>query len=138
VEPFKARSKTGPEAIIQRNFIRYLKDRDWGVERMIGNALQKGIPDIYVMHPEHGQRWIDLKNPHDYEFTKAQIIKWPEWEKKGTGIWIITGWADEDYDKLFASPNWRDYWKTKYDERRQELLDSLEELYEEYSEDDHS
>ena len=75
MEPFKARSKTGPEAIIQRNFIRYLKDRDWGVERMIGNALQKGIPDIYVMHPEHGQRWIDLKNPHDYEFTKAQIIK---------------------------------------------------------------
>jgi hypothetical protein len=129
MEPLKFRSKTGPEAIIQRNFIDYLKDRNWGVERMIGNALQMGIPDIYIMHPEHKTRWVDLKNPLDYEFTAAQRYKWPRWEQKGTGIWIITGWSDADYDVLFGPPNWRQYWKPKYDEQAEELEMTMQELF---------
>jgi hypothetical protein len=132
VDPKKFRSRTGPEAKIQRKFIEYLKDRGWHVERMIGNQLQKGIPDIYIMHPEHGDRWVDLKNPHDYEFTRAQKIKWPIWDQYGVGIWIITGWTDEEYDKLFAPPNWRQYWKDKYDEEKLELEQTLEELFAEY------
>jgi len=135
VEPKKFRSRTGPEAIIQREFIRYLKDRGWHVERMIGNQLQKGIPDIYIMHPEHGSRWIDLKNPIDYEFTRAQRIKWPIWETYGIGIWIITGWSDEDYAKLWKPPNWRKYWKPKYDEEAEELEQALQELFDEFEED---
>lgn len=132
MDPKKFRSKTGPEAIIQRNFIKYLEARNWEVERMIGNALQMGIPDIYVMHARYGTRWIDLKNPADYEFTNAQILKWPRWEAKGVGIWIITGWQDEDYDKLFAPPNFRDYWKPRYDIKRLELEETLQMLFEEY------
>lgn len=131
MDPIKLRSKTGPEAVIQRNFILYLKERGWHVERMIGNILQKGIPDIYVMHPEHGDRWIDLKNPLDYEFTRAQRVKWPIWEAHGVRIWIITGWSDADYDKLFQPPNWREYWKPKYDEERLELEQDLEDLFDE-------
>lgn len=130
----KFRSKTGPEAVIQRNFIQYLKNRGWHVERMIGNALQMGIPDIYIMHLEHGRRWVDLKNPHDYEFTRAQRLKWPIWTEFGTGIWIITGWSDEEYAKLFKPPNWREYWKPKYDEERLELEQSMQELFDEYEE----
>lgn len=130
----KFRSKTGPEAKIQKKFILYLKQRGWHVERMIGNQLQKGIPDIYVMHPKHGDRWIDLKNPIDYEFTRAQRIKWPQWEKHGVGIWIITGWGDKDYDKLFCPPNWREYWKPKYDEEQLELEQTLQELFDEFDE----
>jgi len=132
MDPKKFRSKSGPEAIIQRNFIKYLRARDWEVERMIGNALQKGIPDIYVMHEQFGTRWVDLKNPADYEFTNAQRIKWPRWEDKGVGIWIITGWQDEDYDKLFQPPNWRDYWKPKYDEQVDELEEALNDLFAEF------
>jgi hypothetical protein len=126
----KFRSKTGPEAVIQREFIKFLLQRGWRVERMIGNALQNGIPDIYIMHPKHGDRWVDLKNPHDYEFTRAQRNKWPVWEKYGVGIWIITG--NDDYDKLFGPPNWREYWKPKYDEEDLELEQDLQELFDEF------
>jgi len=132
MDPKKFRSKTGPEAIIQREFIKYVKARGWHVERMIGNQLQKGIPDIYIMHPKHGNRWIDLKNPKDYEFTIQQRLKWPIWESFGTGIWIITGWADADYDKLFQPPNWREYWKPKYDEQMAELEEDLQALFDEW------
>ncbi|RLB69016.1 MAG: hypothetical protein DRH04_05930 [Deltaproteobacteria bacterium] len=128
----KFKSKIGPEAIIQRNFIAMLRQRGWHVERMIGNQLQKGIPDIYTMHKKHGERWVDLKHPKQYEFTRAQRVKWPEWERHGTGIWIITGWAEEDYDKLFGPPNWRDYWKPKYDEEQAELEADLQGLFDDF------
>jgi hypothetical protein len=136
MDPKKFRSKTGPEAIIQREFIKYLKARGWWVERMIGNALQKGIPDIYAFHTEFGDRWIDLKNAKGYEFTIAQRIKWPIWEAHGKPIWIITGWSDEDYDKLFQPPNWRDYWKDKYDEQMAELEQDMQELFDEFNAED--
>ena len=132
MEAKKFRSKHGPEYTIQRNFIEYVKQRGWHVERMIGNQLQKGIPDIYLMHLEHGSRWVDLKHPKQYEFTKAQRWKWPIWEKHGVGIWIITGWRDEDYDKLFGPPNWRDYWKPKYDEMAEELERDMQGLFDDY------
>lgn len=129
----KFRSKHGPEYKIQAKFIEYLETRGWNVERMIGNALQMGIPDIYCQHPKHGVRWVDLKNPLDYEFTIAQRIKWPIWEAHGDKIWIITGWSDEEYDKLFAPPNWRDYWKPKYDE--DPIDEQMQELFDEYEND---
>lgn len=135
MDPKKFRSKSGPEAIIQKKFIEHVKRKGWHVERMIGNALQKGIPDIYIIHPEHGYRWIDLKNPKGYEFTIAQRIKWPIWEKFGMDIYIITGWTDEEYDKLFGEANWRQYWKPRYDEQQLELEQDLQELFDEFQED---
>jgi hypothetical protein len=126
------KKREGPEAVIQKNFIKYLKQRGWNVERVVGNLLQSGFPDIYIMHPQHGQRWVDLKNPKGYEFTSAQKWKWPIWEAHGVGIWIIAGWTDEEYDKLFRPPNWREYWKSKYDEERLELAATIQELFDEF------
>jgi hypothetical protein len=114
LEPVKIKAAHGPEWTIQRNFIQFLEERSWNVERMVGNMMQKGIPDIYISHMNHGQRWVDLKNPGAYEFTMAQIQKWPVWEAHGDHIWIIT--CNEDYDKLFEPPNWREYWKPRYDD----------------------
>jgi len=131
----KFRNKHGPEYKIQAKFIEYLEARGWHVERMIGNMLQRGIPDIYCMHPKHGTRWVDLKNPIDYEFTAAQILKWPIWEAHGVKLWIITGWSDEEYDKLFHPPNWREYWKPKYDEKRLQLELDLQELFNDFERD---
>lgn len=135
MDPKRFRSKFGPEAIIQRNFIAYVKVRGWNVERMIGNALQKGIPDIYIMHPEHGDRWIDLKVPGGGRFTIAQRIKWPIWEAYGKGIWIITAANESEYNKLFAPPNMREYWRESYDEQVKELEQDLQELFDEAEED---
>ena len=109
------RPKHSQEWHIQQALIAYLKIRGWHVERMIGNAFQMGVPDLFIAHPKWGQRWIDVKRPgKNYTFTKAQKLKWPVWEAFGVGIWILTAASQEEYDKLFAPPNWRDYWKASW------------------------
>jgi hypothetical protein len=114
VEPVKIKAAHGPEWTIQRNFIRFLRERRWNVERMIGNSQQFGIPDIYVAHRKHGERWIDLKCATGWDLTSAQRIKWPVWESFKIGIWIIT--CNNDYPKLFEPPNFRDYWRARYND----------------------
>jgi hypothetical protein len=108
------RPKHGPEYYIQCDLIQFLQDRGWLVERMIGNAFQTGIPDLFIAHPRWGQRWLDVKQPKRYSFTKAQKLKWPRWEKAGIGIWILTAANQEQYDLLFKSPNWREFWKPSW------------------------
>jgi hypothetical protein len=109
------RKKHGPEWYIQKDVIEYLKDRSWLVEVMHGNAFQKGIPDLYVFNRlKGGERWIDCKNPKQWSFTKAQRRKWPIWDHFGVGIWIVTAATQEEYDKLFAPPNWKEYWKDSW------------------------
>jgi len=110
------RKRHGPEWQIQKDLIVFLRHRGWWVEVTHGNLYQQGLPDLYIGHPEFGQRWIDVKNPVAWEFTKAQCQKWPIWDKFGIGIWILTAASKEEYDKLFAAPNWRNYWKSRYDE----------------------
>lgn len=119
----------GPEWRIQRDLIRFLRARGWLVEVMHGNLFQKGVPDLYIAHTEHGQRWIDVKNPVAYTFTKAQRRKWPIWEKHGVGIWILVAATEEEYDKLWKPPNMRHYWKPKWDLEPtvDEILDEFED-----------
>lgn len=104
----------GPEWYIRRDLIAFLKARGWYIEITHGSLYQTGFPDLYAMHEKWGQRWIDCKQPKHYSFTKAQKIKWPLWEAKGTPIWILTAATQEEYDKLFGAPNWRDYWKPSW------------------------
>jgi hypothetical protein len=84
---------------------------------MIGNVYQTGIPDLFIAHKKYGTRFLDIKNPVSYNFTGAQRLKWPLWDSFGIGIWIITAATEEEYQKLFLPPNWREYWKPSYDER---------------------
>lgn len=104
----------GPEWYVQRDLIEFLGARGWHVENMHGNQYQKGIPDLYAFHQTHRERWIDAKVEGAYSFTPAQRDKWPKWEAAGIGIWILTAADQAAYDKLFAPPNWRDYWKDSY------------------------
>ena len=119
------RQREGPEHKIQRELVAYLEVREWLVEVMHGNAFQRGIPDLYLFHRKWGQRWVDVKNPKQYAFTKAQKFKWPRWEKAGLGIWILTAASQEEYDKLFAAPNWRDYWKPSWAPPTPDEIDKL-------------
>ena len=124
----RIRETHGPEWKIQRKFIRFLRARKWLVEVSNGNMFQVGWPDLYMSHKRFGQRWVDVKNPASYVFTKDQKIKWPEWEKYGVGIWIVIAPTEEEYDKLFKPPNWRKYWKPQWDLEPtvDELLDKLD------------
>jgi hypothetical protein len=110
------RAKHGPEWFIQRDLIAFLEARHWLVERMIGNAFQMGIPDLYVHHNKWGSRWIDCKVEGRYSFTKPQKRKWPLWDSFGVGIWIITAATQAEYDKLFKPPNWKEFWKPSWGE----------------------
>lgn len=113
--------------LVQLPLVKLLTARDWYCEETHGNAFQTGFPDVYTMHRKWGRRWIDCKVEGKYNFTKAQRIKWPIWEKFSTPIWIITGAGEEDYAKLFQPANWREYWKKTWGELPDidKLLDEL-------------
>lgn len=102
------------ELKIRTDLREFLEIRGWLVIIMVGNRFQSGVPDLYCFHPVYKERWIDTKVAGRYEFTKAQIKKWPIWSAHGVGIWIITEATDDEYKKLFESPNWKKYWKSKY------------------------
>lgn len=110
------RAKHGPEWHIQRELVRFLRERGWLCERMIGNALQYGIPDLFCHHPRWGSRWIDVKRPKEFSLTRRQRVKWPVWGRFGCGIWILSAADQQQYDLLFGPPNWRAYWKPRYGE----------------------
>ena len=121
----------GPEWYIQQDMADYIRTRGWVVEVMHGNAFQRGIPDLWLFRRDAGPRWVDVKNPKQYSFTKAQRAKWPYWDSKGIGIWILVAATQEEYDKLFKPPNWRDYWKTSWAMPTQAEIDSMLEDIEE-------
>ena len=106
--------KHGPEWYIQRDLKQFLRERNWLVEQTHGNRFQTGFPDLYIFRRDVGERWIDCKNPGSYTFTRDQKRKWPVWAEFGIGIWIITAATQEEYDKLFRPPNWKEYWKASW------------------------
>jgi hypothetical protein len=128
----KPRFRGTPEDTIQDRIISFLEDRGWLVEKMHGNAFQKGIPDLYCFNPllnrpEGLHRWIDVKVKGRYKYTKDQCQKWPKWEEKNLGVWIMVDATEEEYAKLFEAPNFRQYWKPHYDNylrKIDEILDS--------------
>jgi hypothetical protein len=117
--------KHGPEWFIQQDLITFLRVRGWLVEHTHGSQYQTGFPDLYCFHPKWGQRWIDCKRPVGCSFTRAQKIKWPEWESFGVQIWILTAATQTEYDKLFALPNWRSYVKKSWNIPTQADIDRL-------------
>lgn len=121
------------ELQIQRELVEFLKIRGWHVERMLANAYQAGIPDLYCFHRKWGSRWIEVKRPDKYTFTKAQRRKWPEWEEAGIPIYILTAATQEQYDLLFKPPNWREFWKRSFQApTRSDVDEIIDELALEY------
>lgn len=103
--------KKGPEAIIQANIVKKLTLLGWHVEVTHGNVYQFGFPDLYCIHIKYGTRWIEVKDPKRKGdlFTAAQLEKFPLWNAKGVGIWILTSDSDFEYAKLFKPYNWTSY-----------------------------
>jgi hypothetical protein len=103
-----------PEVVIQRELVQLLRTRGWHVERMSADAFQNGIPDLYCYHRKWNARWVEVKRPTAYDFTRRQRQRFPIWQKAGIGIWILTAATQEEYDKLFKPPNWRRFWKPSF------------------------
>jgi hypothetical protein len=67
------------------------------------------MPDLYATHRSHGIRLIEVKLPQlkGSKFTPAQLEVFPQLEKHGSGVWILTAANKSEYDKLFKPSN---YW----------------------------
>lgn len=100
------------EATIQREIRDYLRNRGWLVYVTTCGSYMKGLPDLICHHPEHGTRLVDVKRPKGGTLTKAQVQVWTEFEKYKLGVWIMT---ECDESVLFGPPNWRQWWKPRYE-----------------------
>jgi len=107
----KQHGKTGPEAKIQKAIIEYLTNLGWFVKATHGNAYSSGWPDLFACHSRYGQRWIEVKLPgfKGSKFTTAQIRDFPLFGHHGSGVWVMTGATEVEYEKLMRSPNWYQY-----------------------------
>lgn len=120
------------ELHIQRELVEFLRTRGWHVERMLADAYQNGIPDLFCFNRKWGMRWVEIKRPEGYSVTLRQRQKWPVWEKAGIGIWILTAATQQQYDLLFRPPNWRDFWKPSFQTPTTADIDAmLDELVDE-------
>lgn len=102
----KGNKKEGPERKIQDELTLFLQLKGWYVKETHGNIYQHGFPDLYACHRSYGARWIEVKNPIQYSFTKSQLETFPMFVAHGVGVWILTAATEEEYQKLFKSCNW--------------------------------
>ena len=109
MDGFQPRDK--PEARVQAAIIKMLRRKRWFVKRMVGNAFQFGVPDLYATHKIFGPRWIEVKLPgmKGSKFTPAQLEDFPQICANGHGVWVLTGDNEAEYAKLKQPPNWWKY-----------------------------
>ena len=102
-----------PEAKIQNAIVDFLRAREWLVMVTHGNAYQSGFPDLFCCHSKYGQRWVEVKLPNmkGSRFTNAQLEDFPKICSHGSGVWVMTGTSEIEYEKLFKPPNWYQYLK---------------------------
>lgn len=98
------RNYSQPEKKIETDLREYLHQEGWVTEKLHGSAYQAGFPDLYCYHPEHGERWVEVKTESG-SLTHAQYVKFSKWEAFNLGVWILMG--VHEYKKLFYKPNWR-------------------------------
>lgn len=99
-----------PERAIQDAIKEFLEQRGWFVNETHGNMFQSGFPDLYCTHMHFGQRWVEVKNPEKYEFTKAQVECFTKWAGCGVKIWVMVAATEAEYKKVLSQPpNWHLY-----------------------------
>lgn len=101
--------KQRPEGERQDRIEKFLVQRDWSIRSTHGSAYQFGFPDLFCCHKKFGQRWVEVKNPDHFVFTKAQLDYFPELNAHGVGVWILIDGTETEYLKLFRPQNWYMY-----------------------------
>ncbi len=98
--------RDGPEGLIQTRIINRLESFDWYIKVIIGNALQHGLPDLFVAHARWGQKWVEVKNPASFSFTERQQQNFPKMHAAGVGVWVLFDDRDDELLKLTKPANW--------------------------------
>ena len=110
--PFTGCKKTdGPELIIRTAIVKMLASKGWYAIITHGNLFQSGLPDIFATHSRYGARWIEVKDPNRTGdvFTAAQHDVFPKICANGSGVWVLIGDSEAEYQKLFEKGNWYQY-----------------------------
>lgn len=106
MDPYNPKNhREGPEAKIQREIIKFLRERGWFVKVMHGNMYQSGFPDLYAIKKIYGRRLIEVKYAKKFKFTPAQWCDFPRMVSEGERIWVLTAATEKEYKKLFDPPN---------------------------------
>ena len=98
------KKQNNPEAKLQRDWIEFLRARDWFVKVIHGGLFQSGLPDLFTSHKVCGQKWIEIKLPGyvGSRLTVAQKETFPQMLAHGCPIWILTTCCESEYRKLFT------------------------------------
>ena len=110
MDPIK--KKPIKENLVYDQVKRKLEAMGWLVEKTHGSMYQIGWPDLFILHPEHGSRWVELKRPRTGRLKPSQEKKFRLWSRYGVGVWIMTG--PKDYEVLFQHPNWHWWLDSKH------------------------
>ena len=94
------------EKVIENGIRRALEAEGWLTAKAHGNRFQKGWPDLYCHHPEHGERWIEVKTPSG-KLTPDQRRVFPRWEAAGVRIWVLD--STGEIHRIWGDPNWREW-----------------------------
>src|SRR5690606_15387752 len=89
------------ESSIQERIKKFLEGKGWFVFVTHGNNFQSGLPDLYCIHERYGTRWVEVKRPKGYVFTRAQKVNFHKFSEKGVGIWVLVDATEEEYERLF-------------------------------------
>jgi len=118
VDPKKFGRKQLPEEHIRAGLVKLLLERGWFVKITHGNEYSSGLPDLYCLHVNWGQRWIEVKHADSYHFTRAQLDTFPQMSVKGAGIWVVAlprnytqSMLEYEYKNVVCDgpPNWTVY-----------------------------
>lgn len=93
-----------PEALLQNEIMRVMREQDWICVPTTGNLYQHGFPDFYAYHPEHGGKWVEVKRRESYRFTPAQRKYFPLISGAGHDIWVLT--SVDEINRLHSRGNW--------------------------------
>ena len=103
LKPLKKATRS--EKAIQDAIIKRLKGIGFTlISKSHCSAFQKGWPDLYCYHPEHGSLWVEVKKPKTGRLTKAQKVVFPKWVAAGVPLWILTH-EDQVDDIPHSLPN---------------------------------
>ncbi len=108
------RKSKRPEAKVQEAIELMLRGKGWFVKSTHGNMFQSGFPDLWCTHSRYGARWVEVKLPNmkGSKYTAAQLEDFPKICANGSGVWVLTGISDDEYNKLFKPHNWYQYLST--------------------------
>lgn len=71
------------EGTITKNIIKYIKSKGGMAEKIHGNAMSIGRPDINACYRGQCLR-LEVKSPdHNNQASQAQLINLAEWERAG-------------------------------------------------------